>query len=268
HGDILVSTVRTYLRAVTRVEQPPRGAVVSTGLADVRSKTGDPRYLGYELQADDFIDQVVSRSVGESYPAISSNEIARIRVPFPDAELQSAIADFLDHETAEIDEFIADFARLINLTREHTQAHISRLMNHSQQRGDQKKTQLGRVIRINQGQVDPRVLPFSSWPLIAPNHIEPRTGRLREVPSAEAQAAESGKYIVKPWQILYSKIRPALMKATRVDFSALSSADMYAMDANPRWLSNDYLLEYLLSPLFENYAVTMSDRVAMPKLNR
>src|SRR5699024_5889435 len=148
------------------------------------------------------------------------------------------------------------------------QAHISRLMNHSQQRGDQKKTQLGRVIRINQGQVDPRVLPFSSWPLIAPNHIEPRTGRLREVPSAEAQAAESGKYIVKPGQIVYSKIRPALMKATRVDFSALSSADMYAMDANPRWLSNDYLLEYLLSPLFENYAVTMSDRVAMPKLNR
>lgn len=125
HGDILMSTVRTYLRAVTQVEHPPTGAVASTGFAVVRPRTADSKYLGYVLQSDPFIDEVVSESVGVSYPAISSREIARIKIPFPETERQKKIADFLDRETAEIDAFIADQERLIELLEERRSATIT-----------------------------------------------------------------------------------------------------------------------------------------------
>lgn len=105
-------------------------------------------------------------------------------------------------------------------------------------------------------------------PLIAPNHIESRSGRLLDVESAREQGVTSGKYFARSGQVIYSKIRPALMKATIAPSDCLCSADMYPLEANKHWLSNDYLLEFLLSSKFEQYAVTMSDRVAMPKLNR
>nr|WP_238400123.1 restriction endonuclease subunit S [Kocuria indica] len=104
--------------------------------------------------------------------------------------------------------------------------------------------------------------------LIAPNHIQSRSGQIIGLESAVQQGAESGKYLATKGQVLYSKIRPALMKAAIAPVSCLCSADMYAIDGEEEWVSNAYLLEYLLSPEFENYAVTMSDRVAMPKLNR
>lgn len=125
HDDILISTVRTYLRAVTQVEYPPTGAVASTGFAVVRPRIADSKYLGYVLQSDAFIDEVVSESVGVSYPAISSREIARIKIPFPEIEKQKKIADFLVGETAEIDAFIADQERLIELLEERRTATIT-----------------------------------------------------------------------------------------------------------------------------------------------
>lgn len=118
HNDTLMSTVRTYLRAVTRVVDPPPNAVVSTGFAVIRPRSIDAGFLGYALQSDIFIDEVVARSVGVSYPAISPLEIGGVKVPVPRQPEQGVIADFLDHETAEIDAFVSDQIALIALLNE------------------------------------------------------------------------------------------------------------------------------------------------------
>ncbi|WP_298942490.1 restriction endonuclease subunit S [uncultured Microbacterium sp.] len=107
-GDIVVSTVRTYLRAVARVEDSPDNAVASTGFAVLRPKAVESRYLGYALLSADFVEAVVAQSVGVSYPAINASDVARIHMPLPTPTEQRQIADYLDHETAEIDAFIAD----------------------------------------------------------------------------------------------------------------------------------------------------------------
>src|SRR5699024_9252254 len=122
------------------------------------------------------------------------------------------------------------------LGREHTSATIASLMDDPG--ASNIETRLGRVIAISQGQVDPQVPPFNELPLVAPNHIESRTGRLLNVETSEAQGAESGKYLVRSGQVIYCKIRPALMKATIVNFQTLCSADMYALDADQKWLIN------------------------------
>ncbi|HLG54373.1 MAG TPA: restriction endonuclease subunit S [Vicinamibacterales bacterium] len=126
---------------------------------------------------------------------------------------------------------------------------------------------LQRCVAVTEGQVDPEDLKYSAMPLLAPNHIEPGTGRLLGLESAADQAAESGKYLCRSGDVVYSKIRPALRKAAIAPEDCLCSADMYPLRAHSG-LTNAFLFWWLLSEQFSGVAVLESQRVAMPKINR
>ncbi len=119
HGDTILSTVRTYLKAVAYIESPPENRIVSTGFACLRpERTFSPKFLSRCVQADEFIGLVVSRSVGVSYPAISPTVLGSIPVPCPPLPEQEAIDSFLDAKTARIDSLIAKKERLLELLEE------------------------------------------------------------------------------------------------------------------------------------------------------
>ena len=125
-GDVLVSTVRTYLKAIAPVTNQPSNLVASTGFAVVRPRPEiEPSYLKYALQEEHFIQEVISRSTGVSYPAINACDIGRVLVSVPGKDEQQVIATFLDRETAKIDALIAEQQRLIELLQEKRQAVIS-----------------------------------------------------------------------------------------------------------------------------------------------
>jgi type I restriction enzyme, S subunit len=64
-GDIILSTVRTYLRAIALMTPPTTDVVVSTGFAVLRSLPGvNPGYLWRLVQASPFIENVVANSEG------------------------------------------------------------------------------------------------------------------------------------------------------------------------------------------------------------
>lgn len=128
-GDILVSTVRTYLKAIARVERAPKNAVVSTGFAALRPRFLSSRFLGYVVQSQDFIDEVVSRSVGVSYPAINPASLMGVVVPTPCFSEQQKIADYLDRETAEIDAMAIELDQAMVLIDERFQAEVERCFN-------------------------------------------------------------------------------------------------------------------------------------------
>jgi type I restriction enzyme S subunit len=126
NGDVLVSTIRTYLKAIAPVVNPPLNLVASTGFAVVRpGHELEPGFLKYALQEEHFIQQVISRSTGVSYPAINASDVAKISLNLPGTSEQLAIVTFLDHETAKIDTLIAEQQRLIELLQEKRQAVIS-----------------------------------------------------------------------------------------------------------------------------------------------
>ena len=124
-GDVLVSTVRTYLRAIALVITPPENMIASTGFAVIRPRSVTPHFLGYLFQSEFLIAEVIARSVGVSYPAINASDLMRLHVPIPMREEQSAIAAFLDRETGKIDALVAEQEKLIRLLREKRQAVIS-----------------------------------------------------------------------------------------------------------------------------------------------
>ena len=124
-GDTIVSTVRTYLRAIASIGEFDNPLIVSTGFAVVRPKTVYAGFLTYALRTSFFVQSIVARSVGVSYPAVNASEVGNIFVPVPSEKEQTAIAAFLDRETAKIDGLIEKQEQLIELLQEKRQTIIS-----------------------------------------------------------------------------------------------------------------------------------------------
>jgi len=124
-GDVIISTVRTYLRAIARIEAADANVIVSTGFAVIRPRELDDGFCAYALRAPYFVECVVANSVGVSYPAINASDLACLDIAFPPLSEQRAIAAFLDRETARIDSLIVKKERLIELLQEKRIALIS-----------------------------------------------------------------------------------------------------------------------------------------------
>ncbi|QIY56313.1 hypothetical protein HEP86_19535 [Streptomyces sp. RPA4-5] len=123
------------------------------------------------------------------------------------------------------------------------------------------------VVELPSGQVDPRGMPYREQVLLAPDHVESRTGRVIGKETAEFQGAVSGKYVVQPDDVVLSKIRPALRKVALADFVGTCSADMYPLRVTSEVLPK-FLWVTLLSEEFSRFAESVSGRTGIPKLNR
>ena len=125
-GDVFLSTVRTYLRAISYVEKAEHNLICSTGFAVISSGYGVyPKFLFYWVRSSLFVVEVVARSVGVSYPAINALEVGNLPFPMIDINEQQAIADFLDRETSRIDALIAKVTEAIEKLKEYRTALIS-----------------------------------------------------------------------------------------------------------------------------------------------
>jgi len=120
-GDTIVSTVRTYLKSIATIKNPPDNMVVSTGFAVIRPKDEvNKKYLSYFLQSQGFVDSVVAHSVGVSYPAINASDLVCLPVSYPTSIVeQQKIAEFLDYKTRQIDQLIEKKKALIKKLNEH-----------------------------------------------------------------------------------------------------------------------------------------------------
>jgi type I restriction enzyme S subunit len=123
------------------------------------------------------------------------------------------------------------------------------------------------LVQLPNGQVDPKVEPYRSMTLVAPDHIAEKTGALLARVSAAAQGAISGKFVFEPGDVIYSKIRPYLQKAFSASFKGLCSADMYPLRPRPG-VSSGFILNTLLSDNFTEFAISVSARSGIPKINR
>jgi len=125
-GDTIVSTVRTYLKAIAPIHETEDTIIVSTGFAVVRPRKVAAEYLSWALRESSFVESIVARSVGVSYPAVNASEIGCIHIPLPPSEEQCIIGNFLDVQVAKIDALLAKKRELIERLKEKRMALISR----------------------------------------------------------------------------------------------------------------------------------------------
>lgn len=126
-GDVIISTVRTYLQAIAPIQQPSNNLIVSTGFAVVRPRAGmfDAGFCKYALREPAFLSEVEMRSVGVSYPAINASDLGDISIYLPALQYQRAVANYLDRETSHLDKLIAAKERLLALLAEKRRALIT-----------------------------------------------------------------------------------------------------------------------------------------------
>lgn len=120
-GDTILSTVRTYLRAVYFVAEEVTDLVASTGFAVLTPEPGVvPEYLGITLQSDPFIDRVTANSIGIAYPAISETKLGTFHVAMPlTTKEQEAIVREVRCQTAALTAAIERAQREIDLIGEY-----------------------------------------------------------------------------------------------------------------------------------------------------
>ncbi len=124
-GDTIVSTVRTYLKAIDYINAEKSNYIFSTGFAIIHpNKSIHPLFLTNVIRSNFFTNQVDINSKGMSYPAINSSDLAKLYLLRPPKEEQVKIANFLDKTTAQIDEAIKQKEELINLLKERRQVLI------------------------------------------------------------------------------------------------------------------------------------------------
>lgn len=90
-GDVFYQTVRPYQKNNYLFDLNENNYVFSTGYAQLRPKI-DSAFLLARLQEEGFVNKVIERCSGTSYPAINSNDLSRISITIPeDFDEQSAI---------------------------------------------------------------------------------------------------------------------------------------------------------------------------------
>ena len=129
-GDTIVSTVRTYLKAIAYIDSEDENLIASTGFA-VLTPTDQiqPKYVYYLVSNQKIIDTISSLSVGVSYPAINSSELGSIPIWFPNSiEEQKDILNSIEREIDGIRDLIRKTEKERELFREYRTTLISEVV--------------------------------------------------------------------------------------------------------------------------------------------
>ncbi|QIL83936.1 restriction endonuclease subunit S [Diaphorobacter sp. HDW4A] len=126
-GDTIISTVRTYLKAIWYVSEDANDLIASTGFAVLTpGKNVEPEYLGYVIQSSAFVNRVAANSIGIAYPAIAETVLGRFPVALPPTEdEQQDIVAHIKTESAPLDDAIVRTEEEIKLIREYRDRQIA-----------------------------------------------------------------------------------------------------------------------------------------------
>jgi type I restriction enzyme S subunit len=122
-NDILFGKLRPYLAKVWLADR--KGEAVGDFHVLHPLSGSVPRFVQYQLLTKEVIDLVNGSTYGAKMPRASWDFLGSLGMPTPSEKEQTAIASFLDRETANIDALIGEQQRLIELLQEKRQAVIS-----------------------------------------------------------------------------------------------------------------------------------------------
>lgn len=119
-GDLLFGKLRPYLAKTWLADR--EGAAVGDFLVLRPNDSAGSRYLRYLLLSSLFLDPIAASVTGAKMPRTDWDTVKNSVVPVSNSTAQRAIADFLDRETAQIDEMIAVQQGLVDRLEERSRA--------------------------------------------------------------------------------------------------------------------------------------------------
>lgn len=198
---------------------------------------------------------------------LNKSKLKEILISFPESlNEQKRILKILDEVLEKIEEAKKNTEKNLQNSHELLEAYLQGIFENPENNWEEKI--LEEVCEIFSKLIDPRKKDFLELLHIGAGNIETKTGQLIDLKTSKEEKLISGKFLFDSRMILYSKIRPYLMKVVRPEFNGLCSADIYPLLPNLKLLDRDFLFYLLLSPKFTDFAIKGSARAGMPKINR
>lgn len=125
-GDTVISTVRTYLKAIDYINREKSNYIYSTGFAILHPMQElENQFLSWFVKSDAFTEQVRFHSKGMSYPAINSTELGRMWIVSVPIEEQSQIVSYLKKRNSLIENLLNEKAKEIRVLIEYKNSVIN-----------------------------------------------------------------------------------------------------------------------------------------------
>ncbi|MBD8556855.1 restriction endonuclease subunit S [Rhizobium sp. CFBP 8762] len=141
-GDILVSTIRPYLRSFCQVLAREPDLVASTAFAVLRPKPPvDGDFLYQHVLSEKFVEHLTPRMKGSNYPAVTASDVGAYPFLLPPLHEQRRIAEIL----SSVDEAIATTRAVIEQTRKVKQGVLERLLTKGIGHTRFKQTEIGEI---------------------------------------------------------------------------------------------------------------------------
>jgi restriction endonuclease S subunit len=225
YGDLLLTIVGTIGRCfVYNLEYP---------LAFQRSvlflrfkKRVNPKYYYYFFQSPLFSNRLLSLAKTSAQSGVYMNDVAEsIVLELPKQE-QTAIANYLDEKTAQIDDLIAKKQRLIDLLNEEKTATINQAVTKGLNTDAPMRDSGISWLEEIPAHWEVKKLKYLAWAInekteydiefkISLENIESKTGRLISLENENNFQGELRKF--QKGDVLFNKLRPYLAKAYLAD---------------------------------------------------
>jgi len=256
-ADVLVSTVRPYLKGFAQVPKHLDGEVASTGFAVVRARQ-DTTLAGFIwalVGTADFVLHLMDRATGSNYPAVRPEDIASYTLMLPPLEEQRRIVDLM----SSVDSYIAALQQHADLARSARSAVLSELL--SAGGDDWTETTIGNIsdfvsLRVTPEKLDPLT------PYVGLEHLVPQSAEISDWDTVENVSSSVTPF--EPGDTLFGRLRPYLHKVAFGEFPGTCSPEILVLRSNTQCDSGFlYLLCALDSTIGK--CVAMSAGTRMPR---
>jgi type I restriction enzyme S subunit len=210
-------------------------------------------------------DTIYNLAKGTAQKNLDVPTFRNLELHFPVSLLeQQRIVSVIDESFEAIDKAIENTQKNLQNAKELFESYLNESINNN----SWEDKNFVDICEISSKLIDPRKSEYQNLIHIGAGNIETKTGVLLGLKTAKEENLISGKFLFDESTVLYSKIRPYLIKVVNCNFIGLCSADIYPLKPFKNMVIKDFLYFVLLSKRFTEYAILGSQRAGMPKVNR
>lgn len=128
YGDIIITTTSENVSDVCKAVAWLGNEIVTGGHAAVLTHNENPKYISYCLQSDFFFKQKKKFARGTKVIEISTNQLAKIKIPVPDRTAQDYIVRKLDSFDELINDLFVGLPAEINARKKQYEYYRNKLL--------------------------------------------------------------------------------------------------------------------------------------------
>ena len=266
-NDILFQMVRPYQKNNLFFDKNGN-FVASTGYAQIRTNENSQFIFQY-LHNQKFVDKVIERCTGTSYPAINSSDLGKIQIAIPKLDEQKKIGDFLNLISQRIlsqKKIIEQLKTLMKASRENIFSQKLRFRNENDDfYSEWKSTQLKNITQIFDGTHQTPKYVKKGIPFYSVENVTANNFSVTKYISEEVFTKENNRVKIEKGDILMTRIGD-IGTVKYIDWNV--NASFYvslALIKNNNNYNSKYLAQYISSEKFQNELWNRTIHVAFPK---